>query len=550
MVWPRRNAPVLLLCAALLASGALILALTRDLTFFQDTWAFLMYRRELSVDALLQPHNEHIVLLPVAFEILFLNIFGMSSALPEFVLLTAMLLVSATLLFVYARRRVGDWPALMAATLLLFLGPAWLDLLWPFELGFVGAILFGIAMLLALDRDDSSGDVAACAFLTLAAGFSNLGVAFMAAAAVNLLQRRRDRGLRRAYIVAVPALLFAAWYVGWGRDAESHLALRNVLDSPHYVLEGLAASVESLLGLSTAPIEGIATVGWGQPLLVALVALVVFRQLRRPGLSAGFWPVAAATATSWFLTAFNYIPGREATTGRYMYAGGVFVLLLAVELLRDVRFGRRALAVSGAITLAAVASNLHFLHDGADWLKSQTVLTRSDLAAIEISRRTVDPDFRLTPTVAGTSSLIDVAARDYLEAERDFGSPAYTPQELAAAPAAGRRQADIVLSRALPLSTVVRPGAHIPGRERGDCISVGSSSRTSNVALAPGATRIDVASGPPVRISLRRFASGAYPVHAKAAPGDSVTILRIPPDRAPQPWYLHVDAAQQARVCR
>jgi hypothetical protein len=548
MVWPRRNAPVLLLCAALLASGTLVLVLTRDLTYFQDTWAFLMHRRELSVDALLQPHNEHIVLIPVAFEILFLNVFGMSSALPEFVLLTAMLLVSATLLFVYARRRVGDWLALMAATLLLFLGPAWQDLLWPFELGFVGTILFGIATLLALDRDDGPGDVAACAFLILAAGFSSLGVAFMAAAAVNLLQRRQDRGLRRAYLVAIPALLFAAWYAGWGRDAESHLALRNVLDSPHYVVEGLAASVESLLGLSTAPIEGIATVGWGQPLLVALVALVAYRQFRHPGFSPGFWPVAAATATSWFLTAFSFIAGREATTGRYMYAGGVFVLLLAVELLRDVRFGRRALVVSGAITLAAVASNLHFLHDGADWLKGQTVLTRSDLAAIEISRRTVDPDFRLTPAVAGTPSLIDVSAGDYLEAETDFGSPAYTPQELAGAPAAGRRQADVVLSRALPLSTVVRPGARIPGPERGDCISAGGSSR--GVPLASGAARIEVAPGPPARISLRRFATGVFPVHPEGAPGNSVTILRIPPDRAPQPWYLHVDAAQRARVCR
>ncbi len=57
------------------------------------------------------------------------------------------------------RRRVGPWPALFAAVLLLFLGPAWEVLLWPFEIAFAGSVLFGVAMLLALDRGERRGDV-------------------------------------------------------------------------------------------------------------------------------------------------------------------------------------------------------------------------------------------------------------------------------------------------------------------------------------------------------------------------------------------------------
>ncbi len=288
MTWARRNAPLVLLGAALLASGAMLLVLTRELTFFQDTWEFLMNRRDPSVESLLHPHNEHIVLIPVSIEILFLHLFGMGSARPEYLLLIAMTLVAAVLLFVYARRRVGDWLALMATALLLFVGPAWSDLLWPFELAFVGSILFGIAMLVALDREDRTGDVLACLFLTIAAGFSSLGIAFMAAAAVHLLVNRRERGWRRAWFVAVPVVLFGAWYLGWGHDAESHLSLRNVLDSPRFVIEGVAVSLESLLGLSKAPIEGPpeTIIGWGEPLLVAAVALVVIQQIRRPGFCA------------------------------------------------------------------------------------------------------------------------------------------------------------------------------------------------------------------------------------------------------------------------
>jgi hypothetical protein len=549
MAWARRNGPSLGLVAALLAAGAMLLVLTRDLTFFQDTWEFLMNRRDFSVDALMRPHNEHIVVLPAAIEIVILHVFGMSSALPEYLLLIAMILASAALLFVYARRRIDPWLALMATLLLLFLGPAWQDLLWPFELSFVGSVLFGLAMLLALDRDDRKGDIAACVFLVLSAGFSSLGLSFMAAAAVSVWLRRRERGLGRIWVAAVPAALFAVWYLGWGRDAESHLTLGNVLDSPRFVVEGMAASLESLLGLSDAPIEGIATVGWGQPLLVAAVLLVVFQQVRRPGFSEGFWVVGAATLTNWVLTAFNYIPGREPTTGRYMYAAGALTLLVAIELLRGLRVSRNALLIAGVVTLAAVASNIHFFRDGRNWLRHQTELTRANVSAIEISKRTIDPNFFLTPEIAGTPSLIDISPDEYLEAAEDFGSPAYTPEELAAAPEVARRRADLVLAQALPVSTETIPGGYGSGPKGGRCLAMGAAASGSSIELSPGATRIEVAPGPEASFKLRRFAVADFPVPSADLPGDSLTTLRIPRDEASQPWHLRVDADQRVRVC-
>ncbi len=549
MAWPRRNVPIVLLGIALLASAALLFALVRELTFFQDTWEFLLNRHDISADALLRPHNEHIVVIPVALELFFLHAFGMSSAAPEYVLQALALLVTATLLFVYVRRRLGPWPALFAAVLLLFLGPAWWDILWPFEIGFVGSLLFGIAMLLALDRKDARGDAAACLFLVLSAGFSSLGISFVVAAAVDVFLGRRERGLRRGYLVAVPVALFALWYLGWGHDAESHLTLRNVLSSPPFVLESLAASLEAVLGLNDPAPEGVvATVGWGQPLLVAAIVLVAFGQWRRRGFSSGFWVVAAAAATNWFLAAFNFIPGREPTTSRYLYAGGVFVLLLATELLRGTRISRKALWIGGVVTVAAVASNLVQLKDGSDWLKNQAVLTKSDLAAIEIARRTVAPDFALDPETAGTPSLIDVQAGKYLETEREFGSPAYTPAELARAPEVGRSQADIVLAKALPLATETTAG--IPIRPSGRCTIVRAGSEAPPVRLSPGLTRIEVTAGPPASFSLRRFAAEGFPVTTEGAPGITTTLLSIPRDASSRPWFLHVDATQSTRVCR
>ncbi len=412
----KRNAPAALLGLAMAASVALLLVLTREMTFIQDTWEFLMNRRDFTVDALLLPHNEHIVVIPVAIEQILLRVFGMSDARPEYVLLALSLAVVALLLFFYVKRRVGPWLALFAAVLLLFLGPAWEVLLWPFEISFAGSVLFGLAMLLALDREDRNGDIAACAFLALSFGFSSLGIPFAVAAAVDVFQKRHSRGLGRAYVVAVPVVLYAAWYLGWGHDAETHVSLRNVLASPRFVFESMAVAVGSVFGLGTTPFGGSTDPVWGRAILVALVVVFAYRQVRKPGFSPGFWPVAAAAATNWFLTAFNQIPGRDPTSSRYQYMGGVLVLLLLANLLQGVRFGRRALIAVGGLTVAAVAVNLVVLRDGRDALEQQSVLTKSDLGAIEIAKRTVDPEFSLNTEVAGTTTLVDVQAAKYLPA--------------------------------------------------------------------------------------------------------------------------------------
>lgn len=109
------------------------------------------------------------------------------------------------------RRRVGDWLALFAVTLVPFLGPAWEVLLWPFEIGFVGSVFFGLAALLSMERGDWRGDITACLFLTLSAGFSDLGILFLVGGAIALALSPRERWLSRAYVAAVPVLLLGAW---------------------------------------------------------------------------------------------------------------------------------------------------------------------------------------------------------------------------------------------------------------------------------------------------------------------------------------------------
>jgi hypothetical protein len=549
--------PVLALVAVLVVSGGLTLFLTRSMTFYQDTWAFLLERRDPSLDAVLLPHNEHIVVFPVLIEQALLRIFGMSNAGPEYVLETIGLLGSAALLFVYIRRRVGDWLALFAVTLLLFLGPAWEVLLWPFEIGFVGSVFFGLAALLAIEREDRRGDLAACLFLILSAGFSSLGIAFLVGGAVAVALGPRELRLRRAYVVAVPVSLFGAWYLGWGHRAESHISLQNALDAPGYVAESIVTDVASALGLNPDPTTGALGRGpnhelglnpvWGTLIAVGLIVFLAVRRIRDGGrLSARVWPVAAIALTTWFLTALNYFPGREPTNSRYQYAGVAFVLMLAASLFDGARPKRLVVSVAGAVTALALVPHLIVLGTGANFLDEQSTLTRADTAALDIARHTVDPAFQLSLEVAGTPTLPNVFAGPYLTVTEEYGSPAYTPAELRSAPEEGRFQADVVLSRALPISLSSDPAGH---HDDSGCTTL-PAGRKREVALAPGTTtRIEVSPGPAATIQLRRFAKGEFPVKTEPEPGGSATELTIPPDTIALPWQLLVKAGQQVRIC-
>ncbi len=548
-----RRGPVALLGAALFVAVVMLVLAQWHITFFQDTFAFLLDRQPWTAHSFFMPHNEHIVVLPVLITKVLLEVFGMTSNVPEQIAMGVTLMAAAVLLFVWIRRRVGPWLALVAAVTILFLGSAWPVILWPFENEFTLPIVFGLAMLLFLDREDSRGDAWACAMLALATISGSLGISFIVAAFVDLVLNRKERGWRRAYVFAVPLLIYLAWYAGYGHEAEHHLTLQNILNSPAYVVEGFASALDSLAGLSTIPVNSPGQNDWGRPLLVGVVALVAFGQWRKPGFSRGFWTVAIAAVSYWLLAALNFVPGREASASRYVYAGAVFVLLMAAELLRGWRFSRKALIIVGVAALLAILPNLAQMKNGSDWEKEQSIYTRSDIAAMEIARDTVAPAFFLgSVETTGTASLALVEAEKWFEAVDRWGTPAYSVPELERASPIGRHYADLVLSQALPISAESTPGSFDASSTAEEaCVTLpGGESAQKEVKIGPGLTRVEVAPGPPAEIAMRRFATEEFPVPIAGGEGDSTTVVTVPRDRAKTPWYMHVEASQTARVCR
>lgn len=549
----------------MLASSVLVVVLGARLNFLLDDWTYILDRRDFSADAFLLPANEHLVVGPVVLWKLLIAGFGIGSTLSFRLVTVAMLFLGVWFLFVWLRRRLGEWPALIATVPVLFLGAAFDDFLWiSAAFPFLAGMACGLGMLLALDRRDAAGDRIACAWLVGALLFSSLWLAFAAGAAVDIALRRRDRAWRqRAYIVLVPLALFAIWWLGWGHESESAVTLHNLATTPRFVFDGFAAALAAMFGLAT-PVDGVtspAGLEWGRPLAVLAVAIGVWRLYRLERIPRSLWVVLTIGLAFWALGGLADKPGRSPWDSRYQYAGVSFVLLIAAEMLRGVKLERRLLAPALILVAASMASNVLFLELAYESYKRTSDIERADLAAVEIARDRVDPELLLSEDIAGTG-YVSVPAGSYLSARDDYGSAAYSPAELATAPAEARLPADKVLAAALgvgliavreprpsgPPPRLVEPAnSRIAAAE--SCLTVRTSAAAPTIVeLPPGGALLRQKRGDPVQVNLRRFAD-SFPVELGSLPTPGWSEIAIPTDHSNRPWQAQLVGSGSIAVC-
>jgi hypothetical protein len=538
------------LAILLVASTGLLIGLESKITFIWDDWDFLLYRRGGGAAPFLDPHNQHIVAGPVIVYKALLGIFGMDSARPFQLVSNLFLATSGVLLFIYTRRRVGAPLALMGTALILFFGAAWQDLLWTFQMGLSGSVAAGLGALLALERDDRKGDLIAVVLLSVSTLFTEVGVAFTAGALVDIVLR--DRPWKpRLYVVAVPLLLYAAWYAGWGHTDHSSFSLRNVASSPGYVLDAISQAIAALLGLSgTKDPNSLVGIEWGRVFLVAIAALAFLRFRRLGGVSRGLWVALAVGFAFWFLTAFNANPLRLPTTHRLLYPSGILVILIAAELLRGVELSRRALLVATAVTVCAVGSNILAFTNGYNFFRLVSASEEADLAALEIADRS---SFTLTTDVA-SGWIFPASTPSYQSAVEAFGSPADTESELLTDPDSKPDETDRVLAEALSIHLTPAAGRKGELGEGGashkgvSCrVARASPEGETGILLGPGRVAIlDPASTRP-ELLLARY-SEELSVDLGALPGPDA-VLRIPADRSVRPWRLGLRGDGPVTVC-
>lgn len=563
-------APIALL-VLLAAGGVLFFIQTNGTSFAYDEWTWIFQRRGGGLGTFLNPHNNHLSLVPVAIYKLLFATAGLRHYWPYRAIVIGAHLACVALLFVYARARVGGYFALLAAALMLFFGPGWQDFLWPFQVAWLIAIACGIGALLLLDRRDRFGDIGACTLLALSLASAGPGIAVAVGVTVDVLQRRRPRDL---WIAALPISLYGLWWLAYQHPAPLTSPISTV---PPFVLRAAAGALSGLAGLSNANPSTISPdfVRWGVPLLVVGVIALVWRLVRLGYVSSRVLTLLAMALSFWIITGVGRARLSSGfivitTTGdesRYLYVSAVLILLLLIEAARAEPAPARAFPtttglVAGCLVVAAVISNLGLLRAGAWFERTQGQVDRTELGTLDITRSIVQPDFVSSGFIYGI-----VKAGDYFAAERALGSPAASPAQIAAMPEAVRMDADSQLMQiervALRPAGTVTHGAGVPPTvdrvESGALATKGACAtyrnRTSGPAAASAIELTVPATGlllttdhGSAAVGVRRFAAEFRSVGSVGAARRA--ILRIPSDLAPQPWHVRIVPTASVTACR
>ena len=546
--------------ALLVVAAAFLLHETRGTTFWFDEWVWILDRRGNDLDTFLEPHNEHLSLIPVAIYKLLFATAGLDHYGPWRVLVTAAHLGLATLVFVYTKRRVGGLLALCAAALLLFLGPGWQNIVWPFQVGWLSSLTAGVGALLALDRGDRRGEVLACGLLAVALASSGLGVAIAIGLLVELAWERRWRDV---WIVALPIVPYAIWWLAY---RPAGIVQANIDQTFDFTVDAAAGALSSLVGLAGSGVpDGVDALSWGRPLGVAALVLLAILLPRYARIPARIVSLATILVAFLALTGLRRALLQDPDTSRYLYVSGLFILLLVAELARGVRVGRGIAAIAVVVTAAAVITNAGTLRDAGRYLRVQAEAARADLAAIELGRDRLKPGFAAAQ-FPGTP-FITLRADTYLDAAAQYGSPAYSTSELASAPEAARMVADAQLVQlyGTDLNVAAAPAAgNAPqmvgaadgeARPKGPCVEL--TPQTIRAADAAPSVEVTVpargllvrAGGAPAAVEVRRFADGfTHTPHNLVAPSTGAT-LRFPQDAAPQLWHARVASQERVSVC-
>lgn len=535
---------------AMLCSGGLILYAAHGQGFAIDELFYygrvaakkgeLVHYAPFSPEYLLAPFNGH---LPLGGRFVYELVFATVGAhYTIFVLINiAALWAVVAAVFELARRRVGNAAALAPCIVVLFLGFAREQLLWPLDFNTAAALAAGLAAVLAIQREDRRGDVLACVMLLASVAMIELGLAFALGIGLWLAISRPRDVLRRAWIVAVPVLLYAAWYV-WARkfgQSETHSGNLHLI--PETFMHGAGAALGSLTG--TNPIVAgtyVGSVTWfGRALAVAIGVALLVRIWGR-SLPRTIWVWLLVLGVYWLLLA---IAARPAEGSRYILVSAVLIVLIAADTVRRRLSDPVAIALLVLAAVALPANIVQLTEDrGADTLHHDPPVSSTEFAMLELARDRVDPEYVVTadPRVGEVDGglFIGIPAGAYLDAAAHNGSIAYSLDEVRGQDETLRLIADASLIGALGVSA--NPSTPPAGDARCRTVAVAPGAESATFTVRAGATLLRPRGSERTGLWLARFADPRGIGIDYMSP-NRWTALTIPADSAPDPWRVTVD---------
>lgn len=513
--------------AVVLIYATAALWLTRNVTFTIDELAYFAESDGFAPGSIAAPFGGHLTAITRLFFEASLRLFG-PEHLPFQLLQIALVAAAAVLVFLLVRRRLGSEIALAGAVLLLFLGST-PEVLQGNTTMWAQATVAGLAAFLTLDRRGRSADALACLLLVVAVLSFEVGVAFAIGAAAWIIA---EGGWRRLWIAALPLALYGVWWIWALKFDQGFTTAANVLLTPTYAADSLAAAAAALTGLGI-DLSGeelslpTVAVGWGRIVAAAaVVAIGIGISRSRP--TALFIGVIVFLSALWAAGALSFGIFRGPDSSRLAYPVAIgLMLLLAASFPAPMQSRRILIGALGLLAFAVPVNAWQMRERGAD-LRRQSDLVRARLAVIELERAVVPPTY-------SEGFGIPVQAARYLAASDRFGGLGFTLTELDSAPS------DVRLATDETLGAIVSPRIVAASSKDLRC-----DSSSDEVELAPGGSIVRSEEGG--ALSLRRFADGPSIEVGILAAGEAGTV-ELPLDGAGQPWIASTEPTSRLATC-
>lgn len=392
------------------------------LTFFFDEWNFIL-DRTYSVDDLLRPHNGHLSLLPILVYNVLRSFFGLTSYVPYQI---AGLLVHGSVcgaVYVLAKRRSASI-AILSAIIVCLLGVGWQNIMWPFQIGMMGALSAGLwAIYEATKESVSAKKLTALSSVSLLCAGGGV-VSFSVVIAV-VLYRRLWGQLKSLFIVGV---IYSLWYLKYG---VSQSVEGNLARTPKYVYDSAVSSANGIGANSEI---------FGKLFLALLLFLLIVSVLRKSSVLEGSAFLLMAILT-WMVTGLSRAHLQEPAASRYIYVGSILLISSLVSLVPKYS-AKFVLAPLAFLSFFLIQDNVKILDQGIGGLRDVSVHLRSSLGGLQL----IDG-----PLNAGefldSARAPQLDSERYREISRKFGTVGFSVADLQRQPEEIRREADQVLYR-------------------------------------------------------------------------------------------------------
>ena len=339
-------------------SFALSLWINRHTWFIGDDFAILTDRYFAASDgnwsqALLLPHNDHLVALPILVFIGLGNVFGLDNhlvyMLPAIFMHIAILLAVAIIL---KKRCASTLTALSAVCCVAFMSAGYEVLMMATNMAHVAPIFLGLYQLILVDHDGdiSKRDIVATLLGVIAVICAGTSIPLIVMIALFLVLQRQ---YKRAVLIAVPpAALWLMWFVEYGtlnhgvKGDTQYTTFNKTEQIAQYVIKGLQGSLEA-----------ISHIGGSSTFLIVLCFLGLYKKSIMSRAILMPFCMAVGSVLFYSITGFSRVTFDEPTSGRYVYLGAIFIIplvFIGIESLLEQVPSRHIFTIAATVWISAM----------------------------------------------------------------------------------------------------------------------------------------------------------------------------------------------------